>query len=187
MKVIDSPRLPNLPPTYVYQVYLPALQGHLPPDVIRAFRAFLEFCYIARRDVITEDDLEELEDAIRRFHTFREVFTPIRGRNGFSLPRQHSIVHYPMLIRLFAAPNGLCSSITESKHRHAVKVPWRLSNRHQAIFQMLKTNERLDKLSAARVDFTERGMLERTSTKRTRAQATSGWYYDVVRPILSKL
>src|SRR5258705_3200577 len=39
------------------QLYLPALQGHLPADVLRTFRAFLEFCYIARRDVITEDDL----------------------------------------------------------------------------------------------------------------------------------
>ena len=131
------------------------MQGHLPSDVVRTFRALLEFYYIARRDVITEDDLEALEGAITRFHTFREVFAPIRGANGFSLPRQHSIVHYPMLIRLFAAPNGLCSSITESKHKRAVKEPWRLSNRNQAIYQMLKTNQRLDKLSAASVDFTE--------------------------------
>jgi hypothetical protein len=134
------------------------LQGHLPGDVLRTFRAFLEFYFIARRDVITEDDLEELQDAISRLHAFREVFRPIR-RNGFSLPRQHAIVHYPALIRLFAAPNGLCSSITESKHIRAVKEPWRRSNRNQALFQMLTTNQRIDQLSAARVDFTKRGML----------------------------
>ena len=145
-----------------YQVYLPALQGHLPGDVLRIFSAFLEFYYTARRDVITEDDLDKLEDVISRLHSFRTVFAPIRGAKGFSLPRQHAIVHYPSLIRLFAAPNRLCSSITESKHIRAVKEPWRRSNRNEAIFQMLRTNQRLDQLSAARVDFTKRGMLNGT-------------------------
>jgi hypothetical protein len=148
--------------TITFQLYLPALQGHLPGDVLRTFRAFLEFYYIARRDVITEDDLEELQDAISRFHFFREVFIPIRGRNGFSLPRQHAVMHYPALIRLFGAPNGLCSSITESKHIRAVKEPWRRSNRNEALFQMLTTNQRLDQLSAALVDFTKRGMTNGT-------------------------
>jgi hypothetical protein len=155
-------------------VYLPALQGHLPVDVVRTFCAFLEFCYIARRDIITEDDLAELEDAISRFHSFQEVFAPIRGKNGFSLPRQHSMVHYPDLIRLFGAPNGLCSSITESKHIHAVKEPWHRSNRTQALFQMLTTNQRLDQLAAAQVDFTQCGMLAGTLLEHVLA---SGMYY----------
>ena len=70
------------------------------------------------------------------------------------------MVHYRLHIENFGAPNGLCSSITESKHIVAVKKPWRRSNRYEALGQMIKTNERLDKLAAARVDFTERGMLE---------------------------
>jgi hypothetical protein len=72
------------------------------------------------------------------------------------------MVHYPSLIRLFGAPNGVCSSITESKHIRAVKEPWRRSSRNNALFQMLTTNQRLDQLSAARVEFTKRGMLHRT-------------------------
>jgi hypothetical protein len=66
------------------------------------------------------------------------------------------------LIRAFGAPNGLCSSITESKHIKAVKEPWRRSNRYDALGQMLLTNQRLDKLAAARVDFNARGMLKGT-------------------------
>jgi hypothetical protein len=138
------------------------LQGHLPPDALHAFRSFLEFYYIVRREVITEDDLDKLQDAISSFHSYRQVFSSIRGEKGFSLPRQHSIVHYPDLIRLFGAPNGLCSSITESKHIRAVKEPWRRSNRNNALYQMLTTNQRLDQLAAARVDFTTRGMLKGT-------------------------
>jgi hypothetical protein len=81
---------------------------------------------------------------------------------GFNLPRQHSLIHYVKLIRAYGAPNGLCSSITESKHIKAVKEPWRRSNRYNALSQMLLTNQRLDKLVAARLDFTDRDMLEGT-------------------------
>ena len=56
-------------------------------------------------------------------------------------------------------PNGLCSSIMESKHIKAVKEPWRRSNKYNALGQMLVTNERLDKLAAARMDFTRHHML----------------------------
>ena len=67
--------------------------------------------------------------------------------------------HYNYPIRQFSAPNGLCSSITESKHIKAVKWPYRCTNRFQALGQMLLINQRLDKLAAARADFKERGML----------------------------
>ena len=61
---------------------------------------------------------------------------------------------------MFGAPNGLCSSITESKHIKAVKKPWRRSNRFNALGQMLLTNQCLDKIAAAQFNFTVRGMME---------------------------
>jgi hypothetical protein len=70
------------------------------------------------------------------------------------------MVHYYDHIKNFGSPNGLCSSITESKHIAAVKRPWRRSNKHNALPQMLKINERLDKLAVARADFKARGMLD---------------------------
>jgi hypothetical protein len=73
-----------------------------------------------------------------------------------------AIKHYYQLIRMFGAPNGLCSSITESKHIKAVKEPWHCSNRYKALGQMLTTNYWLDKLAVARVDFTDHGMLNGT-------------------------
>ena len=128
--------------------------------MVQTLRAFLEFCYIARRNVIDSASLGQLQDALSRFHQHRNVFQRCGVRpEGFSLPRQHSLVHYASLIRAFGAPNGLCSSITESKHIKAVKEPWRRSNKFQALGQMLLTNQRLDKLAASRVDFARRGML----------------------------
>ncbi|KAH9071088.1 hypothetical protein EDB83DRAFT_2221410 [Lactarius deliciosus] len=142
------------------KVYLPAIEGHVPSDAVRCFRAFLEFCYIARSDTITEQTILRLEDALKRFHDYRSIFQATGVRVDISLPRQHSMIHYPMLIRLFGAPNGLCSSITESKHIKAVKEPWRRSNRYHALLQMLVTNQRLDKLAAARANFEAKGLLD---------------------------
>jgi len=141
---------------------LNAIEGFVPPDVIRTFAAFLDFCYIARCNVITEDLLKDLNTALQRFHQYRTIFSGTvreNGLAGFSLPRQHSMVHYHDNIKNFGSPNGLCSSITESKHIAAVKRPWRRSSRYKALAQILKTNERLDKLAAARADFAARGML----------------------------
>jgi hypothetical protein len=72
------------------------------------------------------------------------------------------MAHYLWLIRVFGAPNGLCSSITESMHIRAIKKPWQHSNHYNALGQMLLTNQRLDKLAAAHTDFTEHGMLNGT-------------------------
>jgi len=144
-------------------VFLHATQGHVPEDMVKTLQAFLDFCYIARRNVQDSKSLADLNDALDRFHKYRVIFEECGVRpDGFALPRQHSLSHYPALIRAFGAPNGLCSSITEAKHIKAVKEPWRRSNRCEALGQMLLTNQRMDKLAASRVDFTARGMMDGT-------------------------
>ncbi|KAG1869607.1 hypothetical protein F4604DRAFT_2019614 [Suillus subluteus] len=141
------------------KVYLAAIEGHVPQDVVCTFSAFLEFCYTVRREALTEDDLVKLQDALDRFHQYREIFKTTGVVSTFSLPCQHSLCHYILLIRLFSAPNGLCSSITESKHIKAVKEPWCQTSRFDALGQMLLTNQSFNKLAAARIDFEARGML----------------------------
>ncbi|KAJ3473706.1 hypothetical protein NLI96_g12866 [Meripilus lineatus] len=142
------------------KVIVPAIVGHVPDDMVRCVVAFLDFCYLARRSSHTLEDFTRMEDSLRRFHQLRLVFTAYGIRpNDFSLPRQHALSHYIPGIRLFGSPNGLCSSITESKHITAVKKPWRSSSRHNSLKQMLDINVRMSKISAARIDFGHRGML----------------------------
>jgi len=135
------------------KVFIPAIEGHVPPGIMRTISAFLDFCYYVRRNSLNESALESLQDALECFHDHRRIFQETgvhqHGPKGFSLPRQHSMNHYRHLIQEFGVPNGLCSSITESKHIKAVKKPWRCSNRFDALGQMLVTNQRLDKLAAA--------------------------------------
>jgi hypothetical protein len=136
----------------------------VPREIICAFRAFLDFCYLVRRDSMNDDTLSLIQLSLDRFYYCRAIFQVLGVRPaGFSLPRQHSLSHYPQLIRKFGAPNGLCSSITESKHIPSVKKSYRRSNRCNPMGQMLLTNQRMDKLAAARADFESRGMLGGTA------------------------
>lgn len=145
------------------KVFLPAVTGLVPDGMVRAISAFLEFCYLVRRSQIDETVLLKIDIAVTNFHREREVFREHGIREDFLLPRQHSLIHYRHLIQMFGAPNGLCSSITESKHIKAVKEPWRRSNRNDALGQMLLTNQRLDKLTAFRVELQSRSMLNSVS------------------------
>ena len=114
----------------------------------KAITAFLEFCYIVRQSSLDEADLEALDSALKRFEIERTIFEQVGIRpNGISIPRIHALRHYHQLIQQFGAPNGLCTSITESKHIDAVKKPWRKSNRHEALGQMLITNQRLENIA----------------------------------------
>jgi hypothetical protein len=156
------------------------IEGHVPGEMVKAMRAFLNFCYIARRDMHDTHSLEALDDALQRFHHHHEIFRASGVHvEGFNLLRQHSLIHYLKMIRAYGAPNSLCSSIMESKHIKAVKEPWQHSSRFEALSQMLLTNQRLDKLAAARVNFANHGMLKGT--------CLSSVWEDILRMIVNIL
>lgn len=94
-------------------------------------------------------------NAFKRFAIF---FIEAGVRIDISLARQHALQHYLRSIMLFGSPNGLCSSITESKHIVAVKEPWRRSNHYKVLVQMLRTTSRLDTLTALHWIYTQKGM-----------------------------
>jgi hypothetical protein len=129
-----------------------------------AIHMFLEFCYIAWWDVINTESLRALKEALSCFRHHHVIFERCGVHTeGFNLPRQHFLIHYPTLIQTFGGPNDLCSSVTEPKHIKAVKQPWRCSNCYKALGQMLLTNEKLDKIATCHAKFTSCGMLDDAS------------------------
>ena len=136
--------------------------------MVQCIAAFMNACYIARRNVIKGPALEHFQTCVEQFHHLRNIFIQAGVRASISLPRQHALSHYYYAIQLFGSPNGLCSSITESKHIKAVKEPWRRSNRFHALIQMLQILVRLDKMATLRRVFSRMGML---------AGSTSSYYY----------
>jgi len=90
--------------------------------MVQCIATFLKACYIACRNAISEPVLQQFRECTDRF--LHEVFIEAGVRASISLPCQHALVsHYYALIKLFGSPNGLCSSITESKHIKSVKEP----------------------------------------------------------------
>ncbi|KAI6032471.1 hypothetical protein EDC04DRAFT_2605126 [Pisolithus marmoratus] len=140
-------------------VYIAAIEGYVPEEIILTFSSFLKFCYLVHRNVITEPTLIAIEDTLASFHSHHGIFHNAGVVTMFSLPQQHAMKHYPYLICQFSMPNGLCSSITESKHIKAVKWPYWHTNRFQPLRQILRINERLDKFAAVQADFKKCGML----------------------------
>ncbi|EIW51958.1 uncharacterized protein TRAVEDRAFT_40766 [Trametes versicolor FP-101664 SS1] len=141
------------------KVFLPAIVGYVPEKMVQCIAALLDFCYLARRSAHDTFSLRAMDELLEKFHQLRTVFEEVGIRpDGFALPRQHALVHYVRSIQLFGSPNGLCSSITESRHISAVKKPWRDSSRNNPLGQIIRKNTRLSKLAAARVEFGRRNM-----------------------------
>ncbi|KAG1790332.1 uncharacterized protein HD556DRAFT_1433411 [Suillus plorans] len=110
------------------KVFLPAITGLVPDQMA---------------------NLDALDNALAWFHKEHNIFIDSSVMpDGISLPRQHALMYYQTLIQLYGAPNSLCSLITESKHIKAIKKPWRRSNHHLPLGQMLLINQRLNKLAA---------------------------------------
>ena len=153
------------------KVFLPAIVGYVPNEIVKCLRSFLEACYITQRQDIDVKALDHLDNVLEEFKELREVFrVPGVRQKGFALPRMHSLFHYRRQIEDFGAPGGLCSSITESRHVTAINKPYRRSNKYEALGQMLIINQRLDKLAAIRSDFTARGMLPSASASVPQAE-----------------
>ncbi|KAH9008341.1 hypothetical protein EDB83DRAFT_2509114 [Lactarius deliciosus] len=141
------------------KVFLAAIAGYVPSAMVRCVAAFMDACYIARQNSINSLSLERFRDCVETFHELRAIFIEAGVRATLSLPRQHALKHFYHSIHLFGSPNGLCSSITESKHIRAVKEPWRRSSRYQALTQMLTTLQRMDKMLTLRRCLGDSGML----------------------------
>ena len=117
-------------------------------------------CYIARRNAIDSPSLEHFREYVQTYHDLRDVFVEAGVRVDVSVPRQHALSHFHHAIQQFGSPNGLCSSITESKHIPTAKDTWRRSSKNNPIGQMVKTIQRMDKMSALHQRFEENGMLD---------------------------
>ncbi|KAJ3927425.1 MAG: hypothetical protein NXY57DRAFT_1051007 [Lentinula lateritia] len=134
------------------KVYLAAIVGYVPPDIIKAMSSFLDFCYIARRNSLSSSNLSEMDDLLTCFHHYRTSFINSGVREAISLPCQHGLTHYVPGIRLFGSPNGLCSSITESKHIKSKEL------HSEALTQMVTSITRSDKLVAMKRRLEKQGM-----------------------------
>ncbi|KAF8257006.1 hypothetical protein EI94DRAFT_1774697 [Lactarius quietus] len=145
------------------KVYLGALAGYLPSVIVHCISTFMDACYITCWNAISSLVLERFQECVAKYHELHDVFLTTGTLKTVSLPRQHALSHYHFSIQLFGSPNGLCSSITESKHRVSVKDNWYRSNHNNALPQMTKSLLWWETLAALHCYFTSLGMLKGTT------------------------
>jgi hypothetical protein len=72
----------------------------------------MEFCYLVCCNIITEDNILAINNAVAKFHIKHSIFDKVHP-NGYSLPCQHSLVHYTFLIQEFGATRFYCYKIRQ--------------------------------------------------------------------------
>ncbi|KAF8269032.1 hypothetical protein EI94DRAFT_1771396 [Lactarius quietus] len=136
----------------VMKVYLGALARYLPLAIVHCILTFMDTCYITCWNSISSLVLKCFQKCVVKYHELCNVFLTTGTLKMVSLPCQHALSHYHFSIQLFGSPNGLCSSITESKHRVSVKNNWYQSNHNNMLPQMMKSLlwwEKLAEMTAA--------------------------------------
>ncbi|KAI0353815.1 hypothetical protein OH77DRAFT_1406272 [Trametes cingulata] len=126
---------------------LPLPGGQSPVRLIRAVRALLDFLYLAQYPAHTADTLDMLRDALRRFHSNKEIFVQLGIRTHFKLPKLHSLDHYVESIKLFGTTDNYDTQYTERLHIDFAKDAYRATNHKDEFPQMTVWLERREKIS----------------------------------------
>jgi hypothetical protein len=114
--------------------------------LIRTVRALLDFVYLARYPIHTDETLELLDDALARFHDAKDIFVDLGVRDAFNIPKLHFMQHYMMFIRLYGTTDNFDTAYTERLHMDFAKEAYAATNRKDEFIQMAKWLERKEKV-----------------------------------------
>lgn len=114
--------------------------------LIRAIRALMDFVYLARYPVHTDETLRLLEDALARFHEAKDIFVDLGIRDAFNIPKLHFMQHYVTFIRLYGTTDNFDTAYTERLHIDFAKDAYAATNHKDEFTQMAKWLERKEKI-----------------------------------------
>lgn len=125
----------------------------LPPGVMCAVRALLDFIFQAQGLVFYEENIHALEVALAEFHHFKNEIIKARGRRGkhdiiphFRIPKLELMQGVTDSVRLLGAPYQYTSDVTERLHHFYAKQPYRFSNGHNYHPQCVRYLDREEKV-----------------------------------------
>ncbi|KAF8597217.1 hypothetical protein BDV93DRAFT_479616 [Ceratobasidium sp. AG-I] len=130
--------------------YLPIIAGNpaVPTDFVKLVRPLFDFLYLAERAQLAEGELEEMDKALRTFHSLKNVLVELEimaDVNKFDhIPKFHMLGHYTHSIRELGTPDGYNTEAPEHLHIVYAKRGWRASNRRKAIRQIIRYVQRLE-------------------------------------------
>lgn len=115
-------------------------------DISAATRGLIDFAYISMYKQHDDTTLSYLQDSLDQFHRHKDVFVRLRLADDLDLPKVHSLQHYIDSIKLIGITGGASTEEFEHAHIGSAKIPWTLSNRRDALQQMILVTEREEKV-----------------------------------------
>jgi hypothetical protein len=122
------------------------LHGTSAVRVVRAVRSILDFLYIAQFPSQSEETLDLLTSSLSTFHENKVVFEELGIRDGFNIPKFHSMQHYAESIRNFGATDNYNTEYTERLHIDLAKDAYNSTNFKDEFIQMTLWLERKEKV-----------------------------------------
>jgi hypothetical protein len=84
-----------------------------------------------------EGTLEQLAEALKRFHGLKEVFSDV-SPSHLKFPKMHMITHYLYFIRRYGTLDNMDTEYMEHAHIPFVKIPYRYSNKRDPLPQIMQ-------------------------------------------------
>ncbi|QRW23044.1 DNA-directed RNA polymerase subunit beta' [Rhizoctonia solani] len=130
------------------KVFIGIMYGLVPNCVLKTVLAVIDFIYYAWLPIHTTTTLQLLDNALARFHQFKDVFVDLEIRKDFNINKIHSMVHYLELIWQMGAADGYNTETPKQLHIKFAKRAYKATNRCDFFAQMtvyLKRRERVAK------------------------------------------
>lgn len=131
----------------IQQVFVGVVVGLVPPKVVIAARALLDFIYLSSYYCHTDDTLTRLQAALNEFHANKQIFIQLKLRDDFNFPKFHMLQHYVDMIRRFGSTEGYNTENSERAHINLIKDLYRETNKKDYYKQMTNSLTREEKIN----------------------------------------
>jgi hypothetical protein len=116
-----------------------------PVRLLQGVRGILDFLYLARYPVHTNETLDLLDAALKHFHD-KAIFIDLGVPADFNFPKAHFAGHYQRFIELFGTTDNYNSEYTEQLHIDLAKDAYHATNFKDEYPQMTAWLERCEKV-----------------------------------------
>ena len=119
---------------------------HSPERIVKAVRALLDFAYLAQYPVHSDQSLDEMVNALYRFHQNKRIFIDLKIRTDFEFNKLHSYLHYKFMIQRYGTTDNYNTEHTERLHIPYAKDAFSATNSKNEYPQMTRWIERKEKI-----------------------------------------
>jgi hypothetical protein len=87
----------------LFKVYITTVKDFISSKMVQCLTSFMNCCYIVWHNVITSTDVTRYCEELQCFHELQKVFIETGVCTSVELPRQHVMMHYADVIKLFGS------------------------------------------------------------------------------------